>query len=273
MSRHSRISVFIVEDNNLYTYFLNDALQDEGEFNITTFETATQCLKSLEDKPDIIVMDYYLEDGKTGLDFFKTIHQKYPKLPVIVLSGQDDVQIAADLMEAGVHEYLQKKDKDVVQKLKKAILDISHERHHEYFEEFWSKKVKSKNIFIVEDNVTYAKALELFLKQSFPDNTEVKIFPVGEIALMELDRRNPSIVIMDYHLDTRYYDAEPGLIAIKDIKEKKPDTHIILLSAQEEISVAVEATKTYHCHYVKKDDHSFEKIEAFVRSVWPLNLK
>lgn len=266
---HGRVSVFIVEDNPLYTYFLNEALKEEGEFNITTFETARQCIDALKDsKPDVIVLDYFLENGLTGLEIFKEIHEKYPRLPVIVLSAQEDVQVAADLMEAGVHEYLQKKDKDVVEKLKKAILHIAHKSQNDVFKSFWQKKIKNKTIFIVEDNKTYAKALELYLKTSFPDVKEVKYFPVGEVALMELERKNPSIIIMDYFLADKYYDAETGIAAIKEIKDKKPDMNIILLSSQSEINVALEATKTYHCHYVRKDDKAFNKVEHFIKGVW-----
>ncbi|MCW3076914.1 MAG: hypothetical protein JWO32_1523 [Bacteroidetes bacterium] len=268
MGKNGRVSIFIVEDNSLYTYFLNETLKEEGDFNITTFETAQQCLDSLNEKPDLIVLDYYLEKGITGMDTFKQIHAKNPKLPVIILSSQDDVQIAADLLEAGVYEYIEKKDKQVVDKLKKAILEISHKAHHEYFKDFWAKKIKTKNIFIVEDNAPYAKALELYLKASFPDATEIKIFPVAEVAIMELDRKNPSVIVMDYFLDGRYYDAETGIEAIKEIKAIKPEIKIILLTSQGEINVALEATNKYHCHYVKKDEHAFHKVESFIREVW-----
>jgi two-component system, OmpR family, response regulator len=269
MGKQGRVSAFIVEDNNLYTYFLNEALKDEGDFNITTFETAEQCLQSLDQKPDIVVMDYYLENGATGLDAFNKIKQTHPKLPVIILSGQDDVQVAADLMEAGVYGYIEKKDKDVVNKLKSALMEISRKKTTFSLKGLWgNKKIKTKSVFIVEDNPTYSKALELFLKQSFPDIKEVKTFPVGEVALMELEKRNPSIIIMDYFLDGKYFDAETGLEAIKDIKSKKPATNIILLSSQGEINVAIEATSKYKCHYVKKDDHAFGKVESFIRQAW-----
>ncbi|MGZ4089695.1 MAG: response regulator [Bacteroidia bacterium] len=271
MSKQGRVSAFIVEDNSLYTYFLNEALKEEGDFNITTFETSEQCLQSLDQKPDIIVLDYYLEGGATGLQAFKQIRAKYPKMPVVILSGQDDVQIAADLMEAGIYEYIEKKDKDVVNKLKNVLIAVSHEKKKLSFslKKIWPhKEINTKKIFIVEDNPTYAKALELFIKQNFPDLKEVKTFPVGEVALMELEKRNPSVIVMDYFLDGKFYDAETGLQAIRNIKEKKPSANIILLSSQGEINVALEATRKYKCHYVKKDDHAFEKVLHLIRQSW-----
>jgi DNA-binding NtrC family response regulator len=264
-----RFSVFIVEDNFLYTYFLNEVLKEEGHFNITTFETAEKCVAALDEKPDVVILDYMLPGGTNGLDVVKEIHSKKPKLPVIILSSQQDVQIAGDLIEAGAYEYIEKKDEKAVEKLKDAIIRVSKIRKEQYtIEYFWTQKVKSKTIFIVEDNPAYAKALQSFLKASFPDVKEVQIFPVGEVALMELDRKDPGIIIMDYYLDTKYFDAETGLQTIQHIKAQKPDTNIILLSSQSDIHVATEATKTFHCHYVRKDDEAFHKVENYIKGVW-----
>jgi len=121
-----RFSIFIVEDNSLYTYFLNESLQECGNFNITTFDNAEKCLLSLDENPDMIILDYFLEKGMNGKDAFTSIQQKHPEVPVVVLSAQSDVQVAADLVQAGVYEYIEKRDDQFLYKLKNAILNISH---------------------------------------------------------------------------------------------------------------------------------------------------
>ncbi|MCE3226974.1 MAG: regulator [Bacteroidetes bacterium] len=265
----TRFSIFIVEDSDLYTYFLNEALKDEGHFNVTSYETAEKCIAALDEQPDVVILDYLLP-GTNGLEVLKRIHEKKPKLAVIILTNQPDVQVAGDLMEAGAYEYIEKKDKKAVEKLREAIMSVSRTKKEQQLsvDYFWTKKIKSKTIFIVEDNPAYAKALQAYLKTSFPDVQEVKIFPVGEVALMELNRQDPGIIIMDYFLDTKYYDAETGLQTIQQIKAQKPETNIILLSSQSDIHVATEATKTYHCHYVRKDDEAFNKVENYIKGVW-----
>ena len=130
-----------------------------------------------------------------------------------------------------------------------------------------SSSVKTKVIFIVEDNPAYAKTLEAFLKNKFTDVKEIKIFPVGEVCLMEI-HRNPTVVIMDYFLDTKYADAETGLEIIKKIKAQKPQTNIIILSSQKELDVTHEAVKKYDCSYVNKDEKAFAKVEALIREIW-----
>jgi DNA-binding NtrC family response regulator len=123
-----RFTIFIVEDNAFYTFFLNEVLKEHGNFNITTFENAENCLEVLDTQPDLIIQDYFLNNGMNGWDAFRTIHRKYPKLPVIVLTGQSDVQVAADFVEAGVYDYIEKKDKEAIRKLKDAILRINYKQ-------------------------------------------------------------------------------------------------------------------------------------------------
>ncbi len=131
---------------------------------------------------------------------------------------------------------------------------------------FKPKAQKTGIIFIVEDNSVYAKTLESSIKSKFPEIKEIKIFPVGETCLLELNR-NPDLIIMDYFLDTKYYDAETGLQIIEKIRAEKPEMNIVILSSQNEINVVIEATKTYHCTYIKKDDMAFERLEEVIKEL------
>lgn len=131
---------------------------------------------------------------------------------------------------------------------------------------FNQKPVKTGIIFIVEDNIIYAKTLEAFIKSNFDTVKEIKIFPVGETCLMEL-HRNPDLIIMDYILDTKYDDAETGLEIVKHLRGQKIDTNIILLSSQSEIEIVHDAIKNYNCHYIKKDEFAFVKIGKIIKEI------
>ena len=122
------------------------------------------------------------------------------------------------------------------------------------------------NIFIVEDNEVYARSLQGFLQTCFPNITKINIFRIGELCLMEMDS-NPNIVIMDYFLNSKYEKALNGLEIIKLIKAQKPQTNIIVLSAQENVSVVLEAIKQYDCAYVQKNQEAFNKIEQFIKEI------
>ncbi len=126
-----------------------------------------------------------------------------------------------------------------------------------------------KTIFIVEDNEIYAKSLQSFLNIRFPDIHRIKIFPVGELCLLEL-YQNPTVVIMDHMLNTKYSDAANGLSIIKKIKEASDNTNIILLSAQKEFEVISKAISKYGCTYLQKDEEAFGKVEQLVRKFFLL---
>lgn len=123
MKSHEKTQLYIVEDNFVYSYLLESILKEYGNFNITTFSSAEECIDMLDNDPDLIILDYILGTGINGLDAFKIIHSRKPKIPVIILSNQTDVQVSADLLKAGVFEYIEKKDNEqAMEKLKKSIL-------------------------------------------------------------------------------------------------------------------------------------------------------
>ena len=125
----------------------------------------------------------------------------------------------------------------------------------------------NKIIFIVEDNEVYAKTLQTFIQNRFPNLKEIKIFRIGEMCLMEM-YHNPSIVIMDYFLNSKYEEANNGLGIIKRIKMLKPRTNIIVLSIQDKFKVALEAINQHDCIYVQKDKEAFNKVELFINEIF-----
>lgn len=125
---------------------------------------------------------------------------------------------------------------------------------------------KSKLIFIVEDDKSYAKALEKFIQERFPA-ISTEVFPVGELAVDNL-HRDPDLIIMDYYLNSRYYDAEDGLEIVRQIKAMHANVKTIVLSGQDKLEVVVKAVEETHSHYVMKGDHAFQKIEELIRAMY-----
>ena len=61
------------------------------------------------EKYDVLILDYYLGENETGLDWFKK-YKKSENFPAtVVLTGMDSKQTAARVLKAGVHHYLSKK--------------------------------------------------------------------------------------------------------------------------------------------------------------------
>ena len=57
-----------------------------------------------EQLPALVLLDYHLPDG-TGIEFLKTLRQTHPRLPVILLTGLEDVNTSVEALKAGADDY------------------------------------------------------------------------------------------------------------------------------------------------------------------------
>lgn len=103
--KDSKPLIYIVEDNELYSLSLDFGLSHSGNYTIQTFISGEECIKNLHRNPDVIVLDYYLP-GKNGHDILKEIKQTHPNIPIIIMSSQNDIQIAVDLLKDGAYDYI-----------------------------------------------------------------------------------------------------------------------------------------------------------------------
>lgn len=72
---------------------------------------------------------------------------------------------------------------------------------------------------------------------------------------------------MDHLLNMNDRNAATGLAVIKQIKAANPKVTIILLSAQTNLDVFVEAISIYGCTYIRKDEEAFNKVAQIIRRV------
>lgn len=113
--------IWVVEDSDIYRMMLqrfltkmtNADLSNKPDCEIQSFSSGEECLRMLETKkPDIIVMDYFLngkkEKSMNGLQLLKEIKSRAPKTEVLVLSQQEDVLITAELFNLGASMYIPK---------------------------------------------------------------------------------------------------------------------------------------------------------------------
>ena len=104
-------TVFIVDDEPLLTEMLTDYLLEQyAGFIIKSFPTGEDCLKSMFENPDIVVLDYYLntkeKDASNGIDILKEIKKRNKTLPVIMLSSQKSYGIASKTIMYGAMHYV-----------------------------------------------------------------------------------------------------------------------------------------------------------------------
>lgn len=117
-----KVSVFFVEDNEMYSMMLDHKLEKLGNFRLITFTDGQKFLESLYLKPDIIILDYYL-DGTNGKKLLMKVKNDYPGTPAIILSQQEDIQVVLDVLKLGAYDYVIKNE-EAVERLFNAINNI-----------------------------------------------------------------------------------------------------------------------------------------------------
>lgn len=112
----------IIEDNHIYGNLLRGHLERYFNLKVCLFTTASKFLSALDSKPKIICLDYYLPD-MDGLELLKKIKKKSENSYVIIISSQSDLEMVAQLINNGAHDYMVK-GIDTRQKLNSIINNI-----------------------------------------------------------------------------------------------------------------------------------------------------
>lgn len=109
VSTHSDLNVLIIDDDDVDRMAVRRTLAKAGiEATIAEARTATiakQCLQ--QQSFDCVFLDYRLPD-QDGLSLVRELREASVNIPLIVLTGQGDEQVAVELMKAGASDYLTK---------------------------------------------------------------------------------------------------------------------------------------------------------------------
>lgn len=115
MKDQKPFKVFIVEDDPWYSSMLEYYLSLNPDFVIQKFDTAKSFLLKLHDRPDVVTLDYSLPDIN-GDKLLTQIKETSPDTQVIIISGQEEVKVALDLLKKGAYDYIIK-DEEAKDKL------------------------------------------------------------------------------------------------------------------------------------------------------------
>lgn len=118
---NTQYKIFVVEDNTLYAQILKKQLVDDG-YLVKVFHNGRDFMASLDEKPDVVTLDYTLPD-MTGYDVLKKIQKRMPGTNVIIISAQENINTAIDLMKNGAYDYIMKAP-DTREKLSNVIKNI-----------------------------------------------------------------------------------------------------------------------------------------------------
>lgn len=119
MKGNNTFRIFIMEDDLLYSSMLEYNLSLNPDYQVKKFNSAQTFLAALHEKPDVVSLDYSLPDMNGGV-LMKHIKEQSPDTKIVILSGQEDVKVAINLLKKGAYDYIVK-DADAKDRLWNAI--------------------------------------------------------------------------------------------------------------------------------------------------------
>ena len=100
-------SIFVLDDEPWYGTMIQHHLSLNSEFSVERFEDANELLAQLYKKPDAITVDFSMPEIN-GQEAMQLIRKQMPEVPIIIISGQEDIQTAIALLKDGAFDYILK---------------------------------------------------------------------------------------------------------------------------------------------------------------------
>jgi YesN/AraC family two-component response regulator len=110
----NKLKIFLVDDSPIYLKWLEIQFLEAGIFEVETYTTGELCIKNLKHNPDIIILDYHLnsiiKNAMTGIETMDKINSLNLNFPIIILSSQDEINVAVNCMRHKAVDYVVKNE-------------------------------------------------------------------------------------------------------------------------------------------------------------------
>ena len=101
--------ILVIDDNADIRFLICNILQENG-YSIRSAANYAQAVKEINTQlPNLAIVDIKLDKGdKDGIDLLKLLINKNKSLPVIMISGHANVQVAVEAIRLGAYEFVEK---------------------------------------------------------------------------------------------------------------------------------------------------------------------
>lgn len=110
-----QLKIFVLEDDEWFNNFLVHSISLNPDFDVTGFTDVHSFMMALHQQPDVITLDYKLGDI-TGDEVLAKIKAYNETIPVIIISEQENIETAVELLKLGAFDYIVK-SKDIRNRL------------------------------------------------------------------------------------------------------------------------------------------------------------
>lgn len=101
--------ILIVDDEKDIRELVSDILMDEG-FIMRKASNSDETFAEINKRaPDLIILDIWLKESKLdGIDILKTVRRDNPDIPVVIISGHGNIEIAVAAVKQGAYDFIEK---------------------------------------------------------------------------------------------------------------------------------------------------------------------
>ena len=101
--------ILIVDDERDIRELIADILQDEG-FVTRLAGTSDEAVTAIDaEPPALLILDIWLRDSRMdGIDILKQVKRDHPEVPVVIISGHGNIEIAVAAIKQGAYDFIEK---------------------------------------------------------------------------------------------------------------------------------------------------------------------
>ncbi|MWD29496.1 response regulator [Aquicoccus sp. SCR17] len=101
--------ILIVDDERDIRELISDILEDEG-FATRLAGNSEEAMSAINvEPPALLILDIWLKDSRMdGIDILKTVKRDNPDVPVVIISGHGNIEIAVAAIKQGAYDFIEK---------------------------------------------------------------------------------------------------------------------------------------------------------------------
>ena len=208
------VEILIVDDNSDIRNILNDLILDAG-YQTRLAANYNQALNEIDKKmPDVAILDVKLDKGDNdGIQLLTHIKSKNTDVPVIMISGHANIEMAVNSLKHGAFEFVEKPfDKTrLLNFISRAVENLSLKTQNKEYENklFSSYELigDSKNIVNIKDQIEKISVTESRIFINGPSGSGKELI-ARKIHKNSKRKNKPFVIINGALLDNDKYDLE-----------------------------------------------------------------
>jgi serine phosphatase RsbU (regulator of sigma subunit) len=163
------LRVLLIEDNLVDARLIQIMVTDAGAnaFDIERADRLSTALERLaREQFDIVLLDLSLPDSH-GLGTFSRVHQQFPGVPIIVMSGLDDERVAVTAVHEGAQDYLVKGQVSGPLLVRAMRYALERKRTSDQLARY-ADELRARNVQMESDFNMAREIQQVFLPQHYP---------------------------------------------------------------------------------------------------------